>query len=60
MFPKVWVVPYNLACYCAQTGRLSEAMAWLQKAIEISGERDVRAQALEDPDLKPIWNEITI
>jgi len=58
MFPTVWVVPYNLACYCAQTKRLAEALEWLQKAVEIAGERDVRAQALNDPDLKPIWNEI--
>jgi len=28
------------------------------KGVEIAGERDVRAQALNDPDLKPIWNEI--
>ena len=24
MFPYVWSVPYNLACYCAQLGRLDE------------------------------------
>jgi tetratricopeptide (TPR) repeat protein len=59
LFPKVWVVPYNLACYCAQTEKLGEALEWLKMASEIAGERDIRAQALNDPDLKPIWNEIT-
>jgi tetratricopeptide (TPR) repeat protein len=58
MFPKIWVVPYNLACYCAQTGRLQEALEWLNQAIDLAGGKDVRAQALEDPDLQPIWKEI--
>ena len=58
MFPKIWVVPYNLACYCAQTGRLQEAKEWLNRAIVLSGEKDIRAQALEDLDLKPLWKEI--
>jgi tetratricopeptide (TPR) repeat protein len=59
MFPKIWVVPYNLACYCAQTGRLREALDWVNQAIDLAGGKDVRAQALEDPDLQPIWKEIT-
>jgi hypothetical protein len=24
-FPKAWMMPYNLACYCAQLGRLATA-----------------------------------
>ena len=34
-FPKVWLIPYNLACYCAQTGRLDECEEWLKKAMVI-------------------------
>src|SRR5271154_779363 len=53
MFPKIWVVPYNLACYCAQTDRLQEAKKWLNRAMILACEKDIRAQALEDLDLKP-------
>ena len=58
LFPKIWVIPYNLSCYCAQTGRLREALEWLESAIVLGGEHDLRAQALEDPDLKPLWKQI--
>jgi len=58
MFPKIWVVPYNLACYCAQTDRLQEAKKWLNRAMILACEKDIRAQALEDLDLKPLWKEI--
>jgi hypothetical protein len=56
-FPKVWVIPYNLACYCAQLGRLDESRAWLKRAISIN-EPIVKRVALDDPDLEPLWNEI--
>ncbi len=57
-FPKLWVIPYNLSCYCAQTGRLREALEWLETAIVLGGEHDIRTQALEDADLKPLWKQI--
>ena len=53
-FPKVWTIPYNLACYCAQLGRLDESRAWLKKAMTID-ERTVKQAAVDDPDLKPVW-----
>jgi tetratricopeptide (TPR) repeat protein len=58
LFPKIWVIPYNLSCYCAQIGRLREALEWLESAIVLGGEQDIRSQALEDPDLKPLWKQI--
>ncbi len=30
-FPKVWTIPYNLACYCAQLGRLDECQTWFNR-----------------------------
>jgi tetratricopeptide (TPR) repeat protein len=53
-FPKVWTIPYNLACYCAQLGRLDESREWLKKAMAID-ERTVTLAAADDPDLKPLW-----
>ena len=29
-FPALWVIPYNLACYCAQLNRLDDCKEWFQ------------------------------
>lgn len=61
-FAEVWIIPYNLACYCAQLGRLPEARAWLQRTFAITAQtrvqRGLRLRALEDRDLEPLWDEI--
>jgi predicted Zn-dependent protease len=58
-FPKESTIPYNLACYCSQLGKLEEARAWLEHAARIRGRADLRQIALDDPDLKPLWTEIS-
>jgi tetratricopeptide (TPR) repeat protein len=55
LFPKVYTVPYNLACYCSQLNRLEEAIDWFKKAMAID-EQAVKAMAIDDPDLKPLWD----
>ncbi len=58
-FPKASLIPYNLACYAAQFGKLDEAWDWLHKAMEAEG--DVNAilnMALKDTDLKALWDKI--
>ena len=57
-FPKVTTIPYNLACYACQLGRMDEARSWLKKAIEVGQRQDVVQLALTDPDLKPLWPEL--
>jgi tetratricopeptide (TPR) repeat protein len=57
-FPKVWRIPYNLACYCAQLGRLDECQAWFKKAMAVD-EQTVQRVALDDPDLKPLWDSMS-
>ena len=58
-FPRTFLVPYNLACYTAQMGRLEEAWDWLQKAIHAAGAlQPIRAMALADADLQPLWERI--
>ena len=52
-FPKVWLFPYNLACYCAQLGLLDECQRWFKKAVAID-EQTVQRAATDDPDLKPL------
>jgi hypothetical protein len=56
-FPKVWLIPYNLACYCAQTGRLEESKKWFEMAMNID-EKTVKQTAIDDPDLKPLWDSM--
>lgn len=53
-FPEEWMIPYNMACYLCQLERLEEAKLLLGKALEIGG-KDIRAAALGDEDLMPLW-----
>jgi tetratricopeptide (TPR) repeat protein len=61
-FSNSWVIPYNCACYCAQLGRLDEARDWLRRALAIArmdgNETTLRLQAVEDPDLEPLREEL--
>jgi predicted Zn-dependent protease len=54
-FPKDYLFPYNLACYCSQLGELTQAEQWLKKAAAID-KAAVKKIAVEDSDLKPLWD----
>ena len=56
-FPHECLVPFNLACYCAQLRALDEATMWIQKAIAIDTNQ-VQKLAVDDPDLKPLWDSM--
>jgi tetratricopeptide (TPR) repeat protein len=58
LFSGNWLIRYNLACYACQLGRKREAWRWLEKAIELAGNEDLRTMALDDPDLEPLWANI--
>ena len=57
-FPKNETIPYNLACYECQLGDVDAARDWLRRAMKLRKPAELKAQALEDPDLKPLWTEI--
>jgi tetratricopeptide (TPR) repeat protein len=58
-FPKLPVIPYNLACYACQLGKLDDAMEQLEQAFDLSDKKDdIRLDALDDPDLEPLWLQI--
>ena len=57
-FPKNETIPYNLACYECQLGDVDAARDWLRRAMKLRKPSELKAQALDDPDLKPLWNEI--
>jgi predicted Zn-dependent protease len=56
-FPKHYLFPYNLACYCSQLGELEQAQQWLKKAAKIDNAA-VKKMAVEDTDLKPLWQSM--
>ena len=57
-FPDQPLIPYNLACYTCQLGRLWEARQWLTQAMKVGNGPKIKDQALEDIDLKPLWTHI--
>jgi tetratricopeptide (TPR) repeat protein len=58
LFPKFETIPYNLACYECQLGNLAAARDWFRRAWKLHDRADLKARALEDSDLKPLWAEI--
>ena len=55
-FPELWVIPYNLACYACQLGNLAEARSWLEQAFKVGDAQELKLEALDDPDLAPLWS----
>jgi len=53
------MIAFNLACYACQLGRLEEAREWLRKAMDLGDEKEIKTRALDDPDLEPLWANIT-
>jgi predicted Zn-dependent protease len=56
-FPRHYLFSYNLACYCSQLGEFEQAQKWLKKAAKIDN-ATVKKMAVEDPDLKPLWESL--
>ena len=55
-FPREAAIPYNLACYYCQRGEMEKAKRYLKQAFKI--DLDWRKAALEDADLKPLWEAL--
>jgi len=56
-FPKVAAIPYNLACYACELGRLKDSQKWLRKAVALGGD-EFKHMALTDAALEPLWEQI--
>ena len=52
LFPDDDMIQYNLACYCAQ---LDAAKEHLDKSYELGDAKQIKLIALDDEDLKPLW-----
>lgn len=57
-FPDQPHLRYNLACFCSRMNRLDEARKWLDQAFSMAGGKALRAVAMRDPDLEPLWKEL--
>jgi tetratricopeptide (TPR) repeat protein len=57
-FPREPTIAYNLSCYACQMEQLDEARAWLKRALKIGDKQRIKRMALDDPDLRPLWEEI--
>ena len=57
LFPDDDIIQYNLACYCAQLGQLDAAQEHLDKSYEIGDAKQIKLMALDDDDLKPLWDD---
>lgn len=57
-FPNEYLIAFNLACYECQLGNLQMAKERLKESFDLAGKTEIRQQALEDPDLEPLWKDI--
>lgn len=55
-FSGEYLLHYNLGCYLTRLGRLDEARGSLKAAFALNPK--MREQALDDPDLEPLWTEL--
>jgi hypothetical protein len=51
--PAKQFIYYNLACYECQSNRVDLAKQYLKQTFRL--DPNWRLQALDDPDLKPLW-----
>lgn len=59
-FSNEWRIRYQLACYSCRLGEMREALRWLEQAIDLAGELDIRLKALDEPDLETLWLDIAM
>ena len=59
LFPRQWLIRFNLACYAARLGDSKATWKWLENAFDLADNpKAVKLMALNDPDLQPFWAEI--
>lgn len=55
-FPTEAIIKYNLACYECVLGNVESAKEYLKRTFSI--DPNWRLQALDDEDLKPLWDSL--
>jgi hypothetical protein len=49
------MIQYNLVCYNAKLGQLDAAQEHLHKSYELGDAKQIKLIALDEEDLKPLW-----
>ena len=57
-FPSEPTISYNLSCYACQLSHMEAARTWLKRALVLGNRDRIKAMALSDSDLEPLWPEI--
>ena len=57
LFPKDWMIRYNLACYACHLADVEEAWRWLEAAYDLGDPVEVARAAPAGLELKPFWAE---
>ena len=57
-FPREATIAFNLSCYACQLQQFEEARSWFHRALTLGGKDKIKALALGDSDLQPLWAEI--
>jgi len=58
IFPKEWLIQYNLACYCCRLREHDRALRFLEHACKLGDARQIREMALQDADLQELWERV--
>jgi|SRR4051812_37353924 tetratricopeptide (TPR) repeat protein len=58
LFPDHALIRYNLACYESHLGNLAGASDYLKQAFRLPEGGKLKLDAMADPDLLPLWQEI--
>ena len=57
-FPDDAMTNFNLGCYACQLGDIEQAKVRVKKAIEL--DTKFKLMALDDPDLEPLWDLLSL
>jgi tetratricopeptide (TPR) repeat protein len=58
IFPKDWLIQYNLACYCCRLEEFDRSRSFLRQALKLGDAKEIKEMALADADLKKLRAEI--
>ncbi len=58
IFPKEWLIQYNLACYCCRLREYDRALRLLEHACKLGDARQIKEMALQDADLQELWERV--
>jgi predicted Zn-dependent protease len=57
-FPKMPLIPYNLACYASVLGRVDDSLKMLERAVALGG-KEVQEMAEDEPELQPVLRRLS-